>query len=154
MYNTRQNKENENSYRGNSYKDNTDKKNIGRRDFLSYVGRGLAGLAIASGIGYSPEAYADNIYYQTVNKVSEAKTPAYIIYNNVSAASKYQPGKDDSDRVAKIAKREGNIRTSITAVAAAGNYDLVVEKGDPVIKNYKDINAEVIETLKAIERNQ
>ncbi len=131
-------------------------KDIGRRDFFNYVGRGLAGLVIASGIGYSPEAYANQIYYINTedNDLNKSKTPAYIVYNNVSAASKYQPGKDDSDRVAKIAKRDANIRTSVTAVAAAGNYDIVVEKGDPVIKGYKDINPEVIETLKAIERNQ
>ena len=131
-------------------------KDIGRRDFFNYVGRGLAGLVIASVIGYSPEAYANQIYYINTedNDLNKSKTPAYIVYNNVSAASKYQPGKDDSDRVAKIAKRDANIRTSVTAVAAAGNYDIVVEKGDPVIKGYKDINPEVIETLKAIERNQ
>ncbi|MEK6873385.1 MAG: hypothetical protein AABW91_00935 [Nanoarchaeota archaeon] len=129
---------------------------INRREFFGYAGKSLAGLALASGIGYSPEAYANQIYYINTedNDLNKSKTPAYIVYNNVSAASKYQPGKDDSDRVAKIAKRDANIRTSVTAVAAAGNYDIVVEKGDPVIKGYKDINPEVIETLKAIERNQ
>jgi len=150
MYNTRQNKENENSYRENY----ADKKEIGRRDFFKYIGRGLAGLAIASGIGYSPEAYADNIYYTTVNKVSEAKNPAYVIWKEIEVKSKYQPGKDASNRVEQLSKREINIRTSITAAGAAGNYDLVVEKGDPVIKDYKNITEAAIKTLEAIEQNQ
>lgn len=149
MYNTRQNKENENSYRENY----SDKKNIGRRDFLSYVGRGLglAGLAIASGIGYSPEAYADTVYY---GKVKDAKSPAYVVWKDIEAKSKYQPHKDASNRVEQLSKREINIRTSITAAGAAGNYDLVVEKGDPVIKDYKNITEAAIKTLEAIEKNQ
>ena len=138
-----------------SSRDTGDKKyeGIERRDFLRYISRGLAGLAIASsvGLGYAPSAYADTVYF---GKVKDAKTSAYVVYSDISAKSKYQPGKDDSDRAKKIATRDTNIRTSITAVAVAGSYDVIVEKGDPVISGYKDVNKEVIETLKAIEKGQ
>lgn len=124
---------------------------LNRREFLGLAGKVGAGIALAGLSLNSPLAYADTVYY---GSVKSAKSPAYIVYNDVASKSKYQPGKDDNDRAKKIALRDGNIRTSVAAVAAAGKYDVVVEKGDPVIGGYKDISNEVIATLSVIEKNQ
>ncbi len=145
MYNTRQDKK----YEIGSNENYSDKKNIGRRDFLGLAGKIGMGLAIAGMSLHSPHAYADSVYY---GAIKGAKSPAYIVYKDVSAASKYQPAKDSVDYAKQIAKRMENISSAIATVATAGKYDVVVEKGDPVIKDYVDINPNVIKSLKEIEQ--
>jgi len=138
-----------------SSRDTGDKKyeGIERRDFLKYVGRGIAGLAIASsiGLGYAPSAYADTIYY---GKVKDAKTPAFILGETVRSASKYPTCDENNTNYTKeLAKREENFYSAITNVASSNNYGVVVEKGDPEIAGYKDITSEVVKALKEIEKN-
>ena len=145
MYNTRQDKK----YEIASNENCSDKKNIGRRDFLGLAGKIGMGLAVAGMSLYSPHAYADSVYF---GAVKGAKSPAYIVYKDVSAASKYQPAKDSVDYAKQIAKRMENISSAIATVATAGKYDVVVEKADPVIKDYVDINPNVIKSLKEIEQ--
>ena len=108
----------------------------------------------ASAMFPSYNAMADTIYY---GKVKDAKKAAYIDWNVVKEASKYTAELDKMDnndpKYDTIKeKRNKSVKNAIKNVGREDNYDVIVEKGDPKIANYKNINSRVKDKIKDIEK--
>ena len=118
-----------------------------RRDFIKYGIVAVVGTAFMNPL----EARAETIYF---GKVKDTKNPAYVVYDTIKTSSKYHsqlPEKNHPDYNKILAKRNDSVNEAIRDVANEGRYDVVVEKDDPKINGYLDINATVI---KKIEENE
>lgn len=110
-------------------------------------------VAVVGAAFMSPlEAMADTVYF---GKVKDAEKPAYVVYDTIKTSSKYHsqlPEKNHPDYNKILAKRDDSVNEAIRDVAKEKGYDVVVEKEDPKINGYLDINPTVIEKIKENEK--
>ena len=116
---------------------------------------GVAIGLVATAMMYSPSpAYAETVYY---GKVKDAKSSAYVQWDTVKAASKYTKELDklntsDPQYNTTKDKRNKSVKDAIKKVGEDKKYDVVVEKDDPKIDNYKNINDDVKKKIEELEK--
>ena len=129
---------------------------------LGRVGKTIAALGLAAGLYavapslVSSPAYADTIYFGKLDK-STTQTVAYVTWENIKVKSKYHKqlggmDKHDPKYTAVLEQRNKSIRDAIRKVGESTKYEVVVEKSDPEIKGYVDINNQVVAKLEEIEK--
>ncbi len=111
------------------------------------------GFGAAAFISNPMPAYADTIYH---GKLKNAEKAAYVEWNAVKEASKYTKElnkMDNNDPKYNTIKEKRNksVKDAIKRVGKENNYDVVVEKDDPKIDNYNNINNQVKKKIKDIE---
>ncbi|MEK6875573.1 MAG: hypothetical protein AABX30_02725 [Nanoarchaeota archaeon] len=98
---------------------------------------------------------ADTIYY---GKLKGAQRIAYVEFDEVKVESKYHKqlerlSETDPKYTVFVNKRYNSIVAAITEVAKEEKYDVVIEKGDPDVKNSTDIGELVMAKLEEIEKD-
>jgi len=125
---------------------------MNRREFLQY---GLTGIVLA-GVLPSWEASAETVYYNNIpgGKIKDAKKPAHVVFDEVKTASSIIVPEDTRNPSyhSQLSKRNASVYGAISTVASRGGHDVVVERGDPVIKDYVNINEAVKKQIKESEK--
>ncbi len=126
-------------------------KNLEKRVKKFVIGTALTGTII----GYSGLSYADTIYYGKLEQ-EKKQNIAYVEWDEIKKASKYHKqleklNKNDPKYMIIQNKRNEEVMNTIKKIAKEKNYDVVIEKDDPKIEGYKNINKEIKKEICRIE---